>query len=487
MQRLKSRLAIWCRLVLPRILEALASRLRDGAKISPVLLAGEIARRLGPYLGRPNRSTSTLRPSPAVLDSTEALLKKLSTTEPELARFVGGALANIPVFPVPDLPRARAWTRLQSNLAAPCRRLILVPWLRYGDADRVALNALRAAQAQDGVENTLLLVTDTASLQAHAWLPEGTRIAVLGEEKERLTREDRVVLLVAMLHRLRPIAVLNVNSRAGWDALQRHGPALGALTRLSAYVFCEDYNSNGQSVDYTYHYLRAALPYLAAVYSDHSGFLFGWARDHHLAPEWCYRLRQVPQPHPLISGAPPGGMAGGGRVLWVGRITPQMAPDLLPPVAAALPEMSFEMHGVGEVNELRALRRRAPANLLYRGEFAEFMALRPEGFLALLYTTRFDGLPNTLLEAGAAGLPIVAARRGGISELITDETGWPVDNPEDPAAYARALRAIRADPVEAARRALRLRKVLCTRHAPAAHDAALRAAPGFLSEEELRC
>jgi hypothetical protein len=79
----------------------------------------------------------------------------------------------------------------------------------------VALNALRAAQAQDGVENTLLLVTDTASLQAHAWLPEGTRIAVLGEEKERLTREDRVVLLVAMLHRLRPIAVLNVNSRAG--------------------------------------------------------------------------------------------------------------------------------------------------------------------------------------------------------------------------------------------------------------------------------
>ena len=43
-----------------------------------------------------------------------------------------------------------------------------------------------------------------------------------------------------------------------------------------------------------------------------------------------------------------------------------------------------------------------------------------------LFTSAFEGLPNVLLEAGAQGIPIVASEVGGVSELINQQTGWPV-------------------------------------------------------------
>jgi glycosyltransferase involved in cell wall biosynthesis len=50
-----------------------------------------------------------------------------------------------------------------------------------------------------------------------------------------------------------------------------------------------------------------------------------------------------------------------------------------------------------------------------------------------------EGLPNIVLEAFAAGRPVVASAVGGVPELVLPgETGWLVP-PRDPAALADAL------------------------------------------------
>jgi glycosyltransferase involved in cell wall biosynthesis len=64
-------------------------------------------------------------------------------------------------------------------------------------------------------------------------------------------------------------------------------------------------------------------------------------------------------------------------------------------------------------------------------------------------STRPDPFPNSALEAAAAGVPVVAARHGGLPEMLRDgETGVLV-TPGDPAALASALRALADDPAHA--------------------------------------
>ncbi|MFN9374709.1 MAG: glycosyltransferase [Planctomycetaceae bacterium] len=69
-------------------------------------------------------------------------------------------------------------------------------------------------------------------------------------------------------------------------------------------------------------------------------------------------------------------------------------------------------------------------------------------------SSRWEGMPNVVLEAMAAGLPVVATGVEGVRELVIDpETGWIVP-PDDTAALTAALRALLADPAGGVQRGL---------------------------------
>ena len=113
-------------------------------------------------------------------------------------------------------------------------------------------------------------------------------------------------------------------------------------------------------------------------------------------------------------------------VAGVGRLNPQKNFSLFLQVAAAVsarhPGAIFLLAGEGPEEQL--LRHQAAElGLGDRVRFAGYVADTRQVYLAsdiLLMPSLFEGLPMTLLEAMAMGLPVVASELDGIAEVVED-------------------------------------------------------------------
>jgi glycosyltransferase involved in cell wall biosynthesis len=140
----------------------------------------------------------------------------------------------------------------------------------------------------------------------------------------------------------------------------------------------------------------------------------------------------------------------------VGRLTRQKGHDLLIDALAepGLDDVHLLLAGVGE--EQGRLQAQIEARgLAARAHFAGYRRDIPRILGALdvyAHPARFEGMPNALLEAMAAGCPVVASAIDGNADLIEDgHHGWLVP-PDEPPALAAALRAALDYPAEARRR-----------------------------------
>ncbi len=81
----------------------------------------------------------------------------------------------------------------------------------------------------------------------------------------------------------------------------------------------------------------------------------------------------------------------------------------------------------------------------------------------LLYLTEQEGLGSAVLLAFSAGVPVVASRCGGLTEIVQHgETGLLVEN--TPEAVVEAVRRLRAEPALAARLAATARRLVEERY-----------------------
>ena len=179
----------------------------------------------------------------------------------------------------------------------------------------------------------------------------------------------------------------------------------------------------------------------------------------------------IPNPVPIAPAPPPGGRRN--VVLFLGRLTREKGlHELLEAFAGLrvqLPEAELVCAGAGELEaaQQRAARLGIEETVRFPGWIGpqERQAwLRRAAVLAL--PSHAEGLPMCLLEAMAAGVPVVASAVGGIPDVVRHGVNGLLVAPGDAAELERALRRLLREPRLAAALGAAGRESVRERNAP---------------------
>lgn len=178
-----------------------------------------------------------------------------------------------------------------------------------------------------------------------------------------------------------------------------------------------------------------------------------------VSERWCAWMHRATRNPNVVTIANPVTIppASGARetalVAFTGRCTEAKGvPELIEAAAllqARFPALRLELAGDGDLEGVRnsAARHGIAERVTLHGWIGprqrEDMLARATVFVL---PSHAEGLPVSLLEAMAAGCPVIATAVGGVPDIISDGFNGLLVPPRDPAALARAIEKVVADP-----------------------------------------
>jgi glycosyltransferase involved in cell wall biosynthesis len=344
---------------------------------------------------------------------------------------------------------------------------LALPFLATGGAEKVALNLCRAVRQLRPEQSVVLLVTDKDLVSERMQLPHGVLLVVFDRyHTEPLSYVRKQALLRDLLITCQPYAFHNINSEVAWHLIVKEGERLKHYTRLYACIFAFQYaTDNRTKIGYAAYFLKKCMPYLAGMLSDNERFLQDAALEYALTSGERDRMSVLYQPCHLLEGASQSQvfqrfqkfqerlqpLTQGSRrpqVLWAGRLDAEKRVDLFLEIVRRCSFADFRVYGQVVLTESDSLP--SLPNLSYEGPFTTPLEwLGRYDFDAFVFTSKWEGMPNILLEVGTLGIPVIAPRVGGVVELIDETTGYPLAERPTAADYEVALRRIVSTPTEA--------------------------------------
>jgi len=397
-----------------------------------------------------------------------------------------------------DYGREQALAKILFNLASHARQFgptshwLALPFLSTGGAEMVALNLCRALREIRPEHSVVLLITDRNLISEQIVLPDGVALIVFDEYLGGdLNYMRKQALLRDLLLAARPQCFHNINSEVAWHLIVSDGDRLKRIVPLYGSIFAFQFNPDGKTkIGYAAYFLKQSMPHLSGLITDNKRFVHDAAAEYDFDLNAKARMHTVYQPcrllapenanpaYPSIPDSNASVSSCRPKVLWAGRLDSEKRIDLFLNIVELCNFADFHVYGQVVLEGDTGLP--ALDNLSYEGPFSSPLQwIERHRYAAFLFTSKWEGMPNILIEAGALGIPVIAPTVGGVGELITERTGYPL--PEQPSVedYLTALKAVITDSCEAWERASRLNNLISERHSWSAFVTAVSALPGY--------
>lgn len=367
------------------------------------------------------------------------------------------------------------WAKNKFSKYTPITHIISLPLFSTGGAELVAVNFIKAIILENQNAGILVFITDK-NLMDHSYeVPEN---AVFLNVEEFLDTKDRWVkklFLYDLIQTIKPSIVHNINSSIMWELMIDKGNEIRDYSNLFANIFCFQFNEDGSRTGYAEYYLRNALPHLDGLISDNKKFIndaivtYGlqnnlekfhtiYTPSHGITDEDLLFVRnrlknfneKVEQESKL-------------SCIWAGRLDAQKKWDMFLSLVKKSFDNEFYMYGNSVIDEKPVIPKLS--NLYFCGSFESSKDLfLNNNYDVFIFTSKWEGLPTILIDAGLYGVPIIAPAVGGVGELVTEKTGYLLSENATVDEYMNTLAIIKKNPQEAAKRANNMIDLILERH-----------------------
>lgn len=326
--------------------------------------------------------------------------------------------------------------------------VIVLPWLESGGAELVGMWHYLAAK-QLGL-NPLIILADKPNITARFAAQDLDILnlpalyeTTMGKPYGDLPREERMEVLTSTIEEIAPDVMHLIHAYIGYSALTAPTtkPRLrNACNTIFVSAFCPHIHPAGNYDGY-FRDIPELVDVVDRFVFDNDWYLQEMARTYALPGAGSvalkYPVEQVAERKPARKRPE--------KVLWASRFDSQKNPKIVAEIAAKMPDTTFLMYGRQVMGDDQINWKTMPENVVNAGAFFNVNDLPIKDFFAFLYTSKFDGTPNILLEIGSKGLPIVTPNVGGIAGFLGDD--WPlyVADPEDIDGYVTLLSRVQKD------------------------------------------
>lgn len=347
--------------------------------------------------------------------------------------------------------------------------IFIIPWIVTGGADKVLLNYIAALRKVHPSWKITVIVTETEENVWKDYLPDDVDFIDFGEIAKELDQSCQDWLLTRLLVQLQCKKLHIINSLPGYEWVKNHPELVKAQFEVYVSLFADVQMEDcaGAWWGYSDPYLTRIYPLVKKVFTDSQNFANRLIKVNGFDPKRLVAIYQPVDATEVKHKTKSTNTDGKIHILWASRITASKNPELLVRIAQKLNPEKYHLDVWGCVSPDREgfkFPDDVPA-LNYHGEYNGFNSLPLDEYDIFLYTSFSDGMPNAILEAGAAGLPIIASDVGGVSNFVQhNKTGFLVEDVDNEDKYIELLETVRQNPKKPQKVASQATKLLESQH-----------------------